>query len=88
MSDICFISNTLPDSDIELFFGPISKEDTIIKFDNTVDRWMSTLLCKAEIFKSSSQARNNGWNKLVPKGFTDFRVGKKKTRITILNNWE
>lgn len=88
MSDIHFISNILPESDIDLFFGPMSEDDIVIRFDSNIDKWMHTVLCKAGIFKSSSQARSNGWNTLVLKGHTDFKIEKKKTRIVILNDWE
>ena len=44
---------------------------------------MAHLMAKAGIFNSVSDARRNGWDKPIPSGFSDLRVGKKKTRITI-----
>lgn len=69
--------------DKDLFFGPIEEDDCFITIK---ENWnMANILFEAGIFPSLTQARNNGYNKPIPFGFTDFRVGKKKTRITILN---
>jgi hypothetical protein len=39
----------------------------------------------ADAFSSVSQARKNGWDKPVPWGFSEFKVGKLKKHIFILN---
>jgi len=71
------------ENDKDLFFGPLEGE----KFINIEEKdIMAHLMTKAGIFKSVSDARRNGWDKPIPKGFTDLRIGKKKTRITIFNN--
>jgi len=81
--DYNFIKSSQKETDIELFFGPITADDKIIDIEgNTI---MAHLLFAAGVFQSVSLARKNGWNKPIPKGFTDFRAGKSKTRITILN---
>jgi hypothetical protein len=70
------------ETDKDLFFGPLDGE-TFINIEPT---WtMANIMAIAGVFSSSSQARKNGWNKPIPKGFTDLYVGKNKTRITILN---
>jgi hypothetical protein len=56
--------------------------DEFVEYD--CDLPFSVLMRDLGIFKSSSQARKNGWNKDIPSGWSDFTVGKKKTRICIL----
>jgi hypothetical protein len=70
-----FIGKNTSDSDKELFFGPLTDDDTFIIIE---DNWiMAHILHKADIFPSISQARKNGWNKSIPEGFTMLTVGKK-----------
>ena len=74
--------NNIKENDLDLFFGPLEDESfTMINTNNI----MAHLVTIAGVFPSVSQARKNGWNKEIPFGFTDIRVGKNKTRITILN---
>jgi len=68
------------ENDKDLFFGPLEGEEFINIEEKDI---MAHLMVKAGIFISISDARRNGWDKFIPKGFTDIRVGKKKTRITI-----
>lgn len=68
------------ENDKDLFFGPLDEEEFINIEEKDI---MAHLMVKAGIFNSVSDARRNGWDKLIPKGFTDLRVGKKKIRITI-----
>lgn len=80
-----FIANSLPNSDISLFFHP-EDNDVFNRFDEQTSI-MAHIMYAAGIFSSVSQARKNGWDKPIPKGFSDIRVGKLKKRITILNIW-
>lgn len=82
-SEFNFISSNCVRGDKDLFFGPIQEEDVFYEIEP--GWWMSHIMFKAGIFKSISQARQNGWNIEIPKGFTDIRVGKLKKRVTILN---
>jgi len=69
--------------DKDLFFGPIVSEDEFISLE---DNWtMANIVCEAKIFPSLSQARKNGYDKKIPDGFTDIKIGKLKHRIVILN---
>jgi len=69
------------ESDKDLFFGPVELEDTFIVIE---ENWtMANIMTVIGIFPSISQARKNGWNKSIPEGFSDIRVGKSKTRVTI-----
>jgi len=48
------------------------------------DNWtMANIMSIVGIFPSVSQARKNGWNKPIPEGFSDMRVGKSKIRVAI-----
>ncbi len=68
------------EKDRDLFFGPLDGEEFINIEEKDI---MAHLMAKAGIFNSVSDARRNGWDKPIPSGFSDLRVGKKKTRITI-----
>jgi hypothetical protein len=77
-----FIYN-IEERDKELFFGPLTDADNFIEIQKG---WtMANIVCQANIFNSLTQARKNGFNNEIPFGFTDKRIGKLKTRITILN---
>lgn len=68
------------ESDKELFFGPLDGEI----FTQIEPEWsMANIMTLIGIFPSVNQARKNGWNKPIPSGFSDIRVGKTKTRVTI-----
>lgn len=82
--DYNFIKSSQEDADKEMFFAPVTEDDSFIQIDGNMN--MAHIMVAAGIFPSMSQARNNGWNKPIPSGFTDFRAGKAKTRITILND--
>ncbi len=74
-----FIKLNTKKSDRELFFGPITSEDTFIIIQ---DNWiMAHVMHKAGIFPSVSQARKNGWNKPIPEGFNHFIIGKLKREV-------
>jgi len=80
-----FITENVKPKDIDLFFGPlvddIIEDDIFITFDP--DKWiMAHLLHHIGIFKSITQARKNGWDKPIPKGFNFFDVGKKAKKQT------
>jgi hypothetical protein len=70
------------EADKDLFFGPLRDTDVFQIFD--VKARFPELLAALGIFRSRSEARKNGWDKDIPDGFLDFRIGKLKKRITIL----
>ena len=75
-----FISHIYKDDEEikEIFFGPLEPDDTFIIIE---DHWnMAHILHKAGIFPSVSQARKNGWDKDITKGFSFLTVGKKAKR--------
>lgn len=80
MNEFNFFASSV-ESDKDLFFGPVELEDTFIVIE---ENWtMANIMTVIGIFPSISQARKNGWNKSIPEGFSDIRVGKSKTRVTI-----
>ena len=83
--DVDFVVNGTSEKDINLFLGPIDEDQDTEFFDNDEKLVLAHFMAKAEIFPSVSQARKNGWDKKVPRGFSQFIVGKKKSMITILN---
>lgn len=68
--------------DQELFFGPLTGSETWLMSDSD---HMAVILTKLGLFPSNGQARKNGWDKLAPEGFSEFVIGKLKTKVTILN---
>ena len=73
-----FIGANTTEEDKKLFFG----EDEV--FTIIEDNWlMAHIMHRAGIFLSVSQAKKNGWNKPIPDGFNEFRVGKARKQIFI-----
>lgn len=86
-----FIHESLPETDLDLFFGPIEENEVFTKISDSIT-W-ADILVTAGIFKSKSEARkniptikgisnlkiNDGWNAIV--------VGKKKIKIHVLNKF-
>lgn len=60
----------------------LENAETFIEYKDDIPFYV--LMRDLGIFKSSSQAKKNGWDKPIPNGWSDFKVGKKKTRICIL----
>lgn len=83
--DIDFINCENDVKDIHLFLGPIEADQEQSFFESKETLTLAHFMAEAGIFPSVSQARKNGWNKEVPKGFNQFIVGKKRSMITILN---
>lgn len=81
--EYCIINSHLL-NEIELWFGPVQPCDVIIPLD---PQWttMAHIMYHVGIFKSIGEGRRNGWDKAIPLGFTDLKVGKLRTRITIVN---
>ena len=80
MNEFNFFTSSL-ESDKELFFGPIEPTDIFTPVQN--DWTMANIMFTVGIFPSVTQARKNGFNKPIPDGFSDMRVGKNKLRLVI-----
>ena len=60
---------------VEVCFGPLLPDDDFIQMDAET-RWPQ-LLKAIGAFRSTSQARKNGWNKDIEEGWSQVRVGRK-----------
>ena len=67
--------------EVELFFGTDEPVNTL-----PIDTKLPVVLREADLFKSSSAARNNGWDKEIPMGWSEWVVGKHKTKLFIFKN--
>lgn len=79
-----FIHAKLPDSDRELFFGPLEPNEKFMLFSS--EATMANLVVMLGKFPSITQARKNGWDKPIPVGFSAHSVGK--TKFWVLNWFE
>lgn len=77
------IIGNVPESDLDLFFGPLETDDIFVVFPTETK--FPDIAVVFGIFSSKSQARKNGWGGDIPNGFWDKeRIGKLNHRITIL----
>ena len=79
-----FIHCELPDSDKELFFGPLEEDEAFVAFGG--DLTMADLVVEMGVFPSVKQARKNGWAKPIPPGFSAHKIGKR--RFHVLNRFD
>ncbi len=82
-----FIHESRTQEDKESFFGPLEPTDgPFIVFN---DKWtMADIVVAAGIFPSKSQAKKNGWDKPIEKGWSQFVLTKRKIKVFILNYFE
>jgi hypothetical protein len=78
-----FIHCELPESDKELFFGPLEESEIFTAFSSELT--MADLVVEMGVFPSIKQARKNGWNNPIPVGFSAHKIGKR--RFHILNRF-
>ena len=79
-----FIAEGVNQFDSDMFMGPFDESDgPVIRFPK--DWTMAHIMHAAGIFKSVSEARKNGWNKPIDRGFQHLVVTKRKIHIWILN---
>lgn len=71
------------DYDKELFFGPV-EDQVFTEFPNLYCS-LAHLFTQLGLFSSNSQARKAGWGKEVPQGYSEYTIGKLRTKIYILN---
>lgn len=75
-----FMHIDLPKTDIELFFGKDEKVDWFSD-SNT----LAHIVCRLGKFSSLTQAKKNGWDRPIPIGFAEHKIGK--TKFWTLNLW-
>lgn len=92
--DFNILIGDFKESDKELFFGPLEDYDKFTIFPNETN--LPSLLKELGFAKSKSQARKQIPNMFkleadkdnkyleIPEGFSDFILGKKNKRLTIL----
>jgi hypothetical protein len=83
MNEFNFIHEGTPEGDMDLFFGPLSDEDEFITFGD--GQKLAHLFTLAQCFSSAGQAKKAGWNRPVPRGYSEWTVGKRKVKVYILN---
>ena len=79
-----FIHVSREEADKDIFFGPIESQDEFTVFDD--EPTIAHLLVKWGKFPSVTQAKKNGWDKPIPEGFSEWKVGK--SRFWILNKFD
>jgi hypothetical protein len=75
-------TGTSTEEDAESVFGPLEPDEKMIALDMD-DLLLAHLMHHAGVFPSIKQAKNNGWNKPIPRGYSEFRVGKKRFGVFI-----
>jgi hypothetical protein len=85
MARINYISLNAPMGDAEKVFGDWNGviEDEVRLFD-AANETMAHLMVGAGAFSSLTQARKNGWDRPIPHGYSEHKVGKH-TRIWVWN---
>jgi hypothetical protein len=82
-----FISPRISTKDIDLFLGPLEPKDG--PFIWIEANWtMAHVLHTAGLFPSVKQAKNNGWDKPIPIGYSEYTVTKRKVKIFILTQFD
>jgi len=75
-----FISKDINPEDKNLFFGPLEDDE----FIEIQEHWtLANILHACGIFKSVSQARKNGGNEAIQRGFSIMKRGKKQNKCNI-----
>ena len=70
--------------DKKLFFGPLEEWDKFMKIEFNFR--FPQLMRQLGIFPSTSQAMKQGWDKDIPNGYSEWKIGSGKNlkRIYIL----
>lgn len=77
--------NVAPGDDLLLFgkWGANTVEETVHHFPK--ETTFADLMVHFQIFPSKGQARKNGWTQPIPEGWSEYSIGKLKTRLWIWN---
>lgn len=78
-----FISSNVSTKDIEDFFCPLDGSEIFYLIQPHYKLY--NVMYLSGIFSSLTQAKKNGWDKEIPKGYSEYIVGKNKRKIYILN---
>lgn len=80
--DFNVLIGSTTERDKDLFFGPLTGSEVWVHADSA---HLAVILADLGLFPSAGQARKNGWAKKAAPGFSEFVIGKLKTKVTILN---
>lgn len=69
--------------DLECIFGPLEPCDGPFVEIEMSGLKLAHLMYRAGAFASVGEAKRNGWDRQVPRGYNEFRVGKNKHRVCI-----
>lgn len=69
--------------EMEAFFQTFEDDVVYALKPDEID--LLNLLVMCGVFSSKSQALKAGWKRDIPKGFSEWKIGKLKTDITIFN---
>lgn len=84
MRELNFFSENMDKGDIDLFFGPLEPHDG--PFVPMPHGWtMAHIMLQAGIFRSVTEARKNGWDKPIEKGFQTIEFKKRGIVLHIMN---
>lgn len=69
--------------DKELFFGPLDRLDTFKEYAK--EPRLTAVLRDLGIYSSISEAKGGGWDKPIPKGFSEIEIDKKHDHVRRLH---
>lgn len=86
-NEMNFVGTDVSDADRALFLGPFDENDG--PFLDLPAEWsMAHVMHAAGVFTSVGQARRNGWDRPVPRGFDKFTVGKRRLAVYTLTRFD
>lgn len=74
MPTLHFISKFGGPEDYEAVLGPLTADDILIEAD---DFTLADCVVSLGVFKSKSQANKNSWAGKLPRGFKEWKIGKR-----------
>jgi len=84
--EVNFVHVNVSTKDKESIMGPFDADDgPFLLFNDS--HTMAHLLHMAGCFPSITQAKKNGWDKPIKKGYQQIRFGKSRLMIYILNTF-
>lgn len=76
--EINILIGNVSESDKELFFGPIYDFDVFHQYDYGIT--LGQILVDLGIMKSMSEAKRNDWNRYIPPGWSEYKIGKRNRK--------
>jgi hypothetical protein len=76
--NFCIMDNT-NEKEVKIIFD----DENYIVLEK--DATMADIVTMAQIYDSKSRAKKDGWNKPIPSGYSEKKIGKFQTMIYIWN---